>query len=184
MRRSITFPSIVLVALVAVGCSPAAGASWTFPPVPESAQPALPANPAVAVATASVAPAASSQAGAVVGKIEVTAFDMGFKPTAITVDEPGRYAVTLANTGEMPHDITSPDGTTTGFVDAGATKTIEVDVPAAGITFICSIPGHAQAGMQGTVAVKGAAAAASPSADPNDHGGPMPTNDVAADPNA
>ena len=40
-----------------------------------------------------------------------------------------------------------------------------------------------QAGMQGSVTVKGAAAA-SPSADPNDHGGPMPTNDVAADPNA
>src|SRR3954469_3658960 len=105
MRRSITLPSIVLVALVAVGCSTAAGAAWTFPPVPESAQPALPANPAVALAAATVPPAASSQAGAAVGKIEVTAFDMGCKPTAIPVDEPGPYAVTLAISGEMPHDI-------------------------------------------------------------------------------
>ncbi len=82
----------------------------------------------------------------------------------------------------MQHDITFADGTTSGYVDAGASKTVEVDVPAAGITFICSIPGHAQAGMQGGVTVKGATASATPN--PNDHGGPMPTNDVAADPNA
>jgi nitrite reductase (NO-forming) len=183
MRRSTAIPSIVLLALVAAGCSTAAGPTWTFPPVPQSAQP-VPAEPAVAHADPTPAPAASSGAAAVVGKIEVTAFDMGFKPTAVTVDAPGRYAVTLNNTGAMPHDITFTDGTTTGYVDAGASKTVEVDVPAAGITFICSIPGHAQAGMQGGVTVKGAAPAASASADPNDHGGPMPTNDVAADPNA
>ena len=78
----------------------------------------------------------------------------------------------------MQHDLTLPDGTTTGAVDGGASGTVEVDVPATGIAFICSIPGHAQAGMTGTITVKGTAAGG------DDHGGPLPSGDVAADPNA
>jgi len=57
-----------------------------------------------------------------------------------------------------------------------------VDVPAEGLSFICSIPGHEQAGMTGAVTVEGAAPSDAPSGD--DHGGPAPTSDVAADPNA
>ena len=38
-------------------------------------------------------------------------------------------------------------------------RTGEVDVPAAGLAFLCSIPGHAAAGMQGTITVAGATAA-------------------------
>jgi nitrite reductase (NO-forming) len=53
-----------------------------------------------------------------------------------------------------------------------------VAVPAAGLTFICSIPGHAAAGMKGMVMVKGSTASG------GDHGGPLPAGDVAADPNA
>jgi nitrite reductase (NO-forming) len=181
MRRSIALPTVVLATLLAAGCSAATGQTWTFPPNPESAPPALAAATAAKVTPE---PAPSADAAAVVGKVEVTAFDLGFKPSAITVDAPGRYAVTLKNTGAMPHDITFPDGTTTGYVDPARDRTVEVNVPATGTTFICSIPGHAQAGMQGGITVKGATAAASPSADPNDHGGPMPTMDVAPDPKA
>jgi nitrite reductase (NO-forming) len=175
MRRSIALPSIIVAAaLVAAGCSTAAGPTWTFPPQ----QPAAPGL--VAAASATPAPAATPGSDAVVGTLEVSAFDLGFKPGTLTVDAPGRYAVTLTNTGAMPHDITFADGTTTGYVDPGATGTVEVDVPAAGVTFICSIPGHAQAGMQGAVTVKGVTASPAP----DDHGGPAPSGDVAADPNA
>ena len=117
MRRSIALPSVVLATLLAAGCSAATGQTWTFPPNPESAPPALAAATAAMVTPE---PAPSADAAAVVGRVEVTAFDLGFKPSAITVDAPGRYAMTLKNTGAMPHDITFPDGTTTGYVDAGA----------------------------------------------------------------
>ena len=113
------------------------------------------------------------------GAIEVTAFDVGFKPTDTTVDAAGRYTVTLKNTGQMAHDLTFPDGKTTGPVEAGKSASVEVDVPATGLTFICTVPGHAAAGMKGTISVKGATAGG------DGHGGPAPdTGVVKADPAA
>ena len=40
-------------------------------------------------------------------------------------------------------------------VDPGQTATFDVNVPEAGLTFICTVPGHAAAGMTGTITVKG-----------------------------
>ena len=42
-----------------------------------------------------------------------------------------------------------------GIAEAGATVTAEVEVPAAGLDFLCSVPGHADAGMKGMITVKG-----------------------------
>jgi nitrite reductase (NO-forming) len=162
---------VLASAALGAGCASPTGATWTFPP-PGPASSAPPA--------ASAAPAPSSgPAVAVAGVIELEAFDLGFKPNATTVDLAGRYAVTLRNTGAIPHDLTFPDGATTGLVDPGQSATVEVDVPTAGLKFICSVPGHAAAGMQGTIAVKGATAAA------DSHGGPAPdTGMVKPDPAA
>jgi nitrite reductase (NO-forming) len=176
MARSFRLPiAILAVAAIAAGCGSPASAGWTFAPG---------VAPAAGEATASVAPTAShDMAEASVGSIEVEAFDLGFTPAAVTVDAPGRYSLTLANTGAIPHDVTFPDGTTTGMVDGGQSATVEVDVPAGGLTFLCSIPGHAQAGMEGSVTVEGAGSAGNGGSG-DDHGGPAPTTDVEADPNA
>ena len=116
--------------------------------------------------------------GATVGKISVSAFDLGFDKTKIDVSAAGDYEVTLVNTGSAPHDITFPDGQTLA-AKAGETVTKTMTIPAGGTSFLCSIPGHAAAGMKGTLTVAGAAVGGA-----NDHGGPMPTTDVAEDPNA
>jgi nitrite reductase (NO-forming) len=172
MRTSIRSTIAVLaVAAIAAGCGSATGATWTFAPGGA-------ATPATAAATSTPAPS-SDTAGATVGAVEIAAFDLGFTPNSIEVEAAGRYAVTLKNTGSIPHDLTFPDGTTTGMVAGGKSATVEVDVPAEGLAFICSIPGHSQAGMEGNVMVKGGATAGG-----DDHGGPAPTTDVAADPNA
>jgi nitrite reductase (NO-forming) len=77
--------------------------------------------------------------------------------------------------------MTFADGTKLS-ADAGATVTGTITVPSQGITFLCSIPGHADAGMKGAILVdtaapaasaapvasaQPAAAAAAPVADPN-----------------
>ncbi|HEU5101232.1 MAG TPA: multicopper oxidase domain-containing protein [Roseiflexaceae bacterium] len=124
----------------------------------------------------------STGAAQTLGTIEIHGFDLGFKPSAITVEKPGRYTVKLINDGAIPHDITFPGGTPL-LANGKETKTREIDIPANGTTFICSIPGHADAGMKGTITVAGAAPAAS-SGGADDHGGPPPTTDVKADPNA
>jgi nitrite reductase (NO-forming) len=170
MRRSLLLPVALLVtAALASGCADTTKPTWTFPPAG-----AATSAPAASAPAASVAPAASSSSGAVAvaGAIEVTAIDLGFTPKASTVDAAGRYTVTLKNTGQIPHDLTFPDGKTTGLVDPGKSASVAVDVPAAGLSFICSVPGHAAAGMQGTIAVKGTAAGG------DSHGGPAPDTGV------
>lgn len=134
--------------------------------------------------------AAPAGQAAVLGTLEIHSVDMGFKPTALSVEQPGRYTIKLINDGVIPHDIVFPDGTKV-VANAGETKTVDVDIPAAGLSFICSIPGHEQAGMKGMITVAGSNAqqatdthahAATQSHD--DHGGPLPESDVVADPNA
>ncbi len=100
-------------------------------------------------------------------QLDIGAFDLGFEPSAITVTAEGTYEVAFSNTGAIPHDITFADGTTIPAAP-GATSVGSVTIPAGGLTFICSIPGHEQAGMKGSVTVAGAAA----TPDPDSHGGP------------
>ena len=166
-------PRIVAVTILAIAllaCGTAKAPTWTFPPVPQASAGTGP-EPSLDSGLPPAGPAS--------GKIEVEAFDLGFEPAAVMVPAAGTYEVTLNNTGAAIHDITFADGTKIEAAPS-ATGTGTVTVPAGGLTFICSIPGHEQAGMKGTVAVEGAAPA--PSGD--SHGGPLPTGDVAADPNA
>ena len=126
-------------------------------------------------ADASPEPSGDAGSGEILGTIEVHAFDIGFEPTSVDVPEPGRYAVTFVNDGALLHDLTFADGTAIQ-AEAGQTASGEVVIPDGGTTFLCSVPGHADAGMTGNVTVAGAGG--------DDHGGPAPDTDVAPDPNA
>ena len=178
MRRLV--PVLLISVVLIAACTGSAKPGWTYAPaassdtVASAASAAPPAEPPVAAAPAG-------------GTIAIDAFDLGFTPAQPTVDAPGRYTVELTNTGSAPHDITFPDGTQVA-AGPGETASVEVDVPAAGLPFICSIPGHEQGGMTGTIGVTGGeTAAASPepsAASHDDHGGPAPVTDVTADPNA
>jgi len=116
------------------------------------------------------------------GTIEIRSFEMGFKPQQLEIEKPGRYTVTLINDGVILHDIAFANGTKL-VANAGETVSGEVDIPAAGLSFICSVPGHEGAGMKGSITVAGASAEAAPQHG-DDHGGPAPETDVQADPNA
>jgi nitrite reductase (NO-forming) len=113
-----------------------------------------PSNIAAAEAFPSTVPASKE----VLKALEIRAVDLAYEPNALTVAKPGRYIVKLLNTGQMPHDITFPDGTKISAA-AGAIAVGEVEVPEDGIGFICSVPGHFHAGMKGEIGVAGARAA-------------------------
>ena len=152
-------PLAVLGVLLAA-CTPSAGPGWTYNP---------PAGP--------VAAAASTGSGEVLGTLKVTAADLSFSPSMFTVAEAGTYKVELTNTGAIQHNIAFADGTTI-VADPGKTASVAVQIPAAGLLFTCSVPGHAAAGMTGMVSVGSmpmdtpapagnGGTAATPSADPN-----------------
>jgi uncharacterized cupredoxin-like copper-binding protein len=101
-------------------------------------------------------------AGGPIGSIEVHAFDLGFNPAMVSVGQPGEYTVSFINDGGTLHDMTFDDGTVIK-AEAHSTATGTVTIPAGGLNFHCSIPGHAEAGMVGMVVV-GGSAGASPAA--------------------
>jgi nitrite reductase (NO-forming) len=142
------------------------------------------AMPGMSMSDPAAAPASDATAVAEGGTIAIEAFDLGFKPSKLSVAKAGTYPVSFHNTGSTTHDVTFADGTKL-TADAGATVTGSVTVPAQGITFLCSIPGHAGAGMTGAVLVGSAAPAASTA--PAASGQPTTTADTTApveDPNA
>ena len=159
--------TVSLAGMAAAFTPTAAGPGWTFtPPAPASSQ-------------APGTTEAPGGAGDLLGTVELDAIDIAYEQPHVVVPKPGRYEIKLVNKGVVGHDVTFADGTQV-VAAAGETKTVEVTVPAAGITFKCSVPGHADAGMTGDIMVEGATA----SANPDDHGGPAPSGDVTADPNA
>jgi nitrite reductase (NO-forming) len=129
------------------------------------------------------APAASGSPPAVaggepIGTIEITAVDLGFEPATFDVASAGIYTLAFTNNDPIAHDITV-DGGTALTAQAGETVSAEVTVPEGGIGFICSVPGHADAGMRGTITVAGTGPGGG-----DDHGGPDPTTTVEKDPSA
>jgi nitrite reductase (NO-forming) len=143
-RLSRITAGVAFVAIVATGCSNAAARpGWTF-----SAPSSGSAASSPAAAPAESAPAAAVRADV----IAIDAFDLGFSPATVTVPAAGTYEVAFSNTGAMLHDVTFADGTTLSAA-AGETATGTVTLPEDGFTFICSIPGHGDAGMKGEVTV-------------------------------
>lgn len=114
--------------------------------------------------------------------VEFVASEFGFAPMDL-VAEPGTYTGVLVNDGAIEHDITFAGGEAI-VAAAGEAVEFEFTVPEGGTTFICSIPGHEDAGMHGTVSTPGAGAAAEPAAASGGHGGGPVEADVAADPDA
>lgn len=139
MLRSRLLGILIVSALIVGACAPVGGApTWTY-------------SPAGAVAAAR--PGGSQiPTGDVLGTIDITAADLSFTPNAVAVASAGAYAVKLTNAGAIQHNITFADGTA-ATADPGATASVIVNVPATGLTFTCTVPGHAQAGMTGKISV-------------------------------
>jgi plastocyanin len=109
-------------------------------------------------------PTASEPTGSEpIGTITIHAFDLGFEPAMVHVDQPGTYTVEFVNDGGTFHDVTFADGTVIG-AEGHESATGEVTIPAEGTTFICSVPGHADGGMRGEVMVSEDSASQEPEA--------------------
>jgi plastocyanin len=79
-----------------------------------------------------------------------------YNTTKLTV-APGSVTVSFTNKSPIPHDVVLINsknkilGKTPIF--NGGTKTFKVTLTAGKYTYYCSVPGHRQAGMQGTLTV-------------------------------
>ena len=101
-------------------------------------------NQPVAATTAAVAPANLSTS------VSITASEFKFNPTSIQAAVGQKVTLTLHNTGVVEHDVTIPSAGFSLLARAGQTATGDFTFEKPGVfDFICSIPGHKDAGMKG-----------------------------------
>lgn len=111
---------------------------------------------ALASAVASVAQKAVKE---VAGVVEIDADPTGqlkFLASSATA-KPGKVTLRSLNKSSTPHDIAITGGganATGPVVQNGGVSTVSVSLKPGTYTFYCSVPGHREAGMQGTLTVK------------------------------
>ena len=121
------------------------------------------------------APTAAASASAVdaPGEVSVDIDEMDVRPGDLTVAAGG--SVEVVNVGAIPHDLVV-EGADVGtpMLDPGEAHTFATgELEPGTYTVICTVPGHRDAGMEGTLTVAGAddATGAAAAADPDGHEG-------------
>lgn len=104
-------------------------------------------------------PAPERTSGQAANEFIVNGNEFSFSPSTITVRRGERVKLAFKNVGSITHTYTIEKlNLDTGLVSPGSSKTLEFNAPANGgvLTFqsICTVPGHKEAGMVGTLKVE------------------------------
>lgn len=133
-----------------------------------------------AAATDSADSAATDEGQAATAAEDVTVelHDIFFDPSDVTIPANTPVKVNLPNLGAAQHDFSIDELGIAVVVDPGDTGEVTIDAPAGVYDVYCSIPGHKDAGMVGTLTVvEGSAATADASGD----SAAVPASDEATD---
>jgi uncharacterized cupredoxin-like copper-binding protein len=84
--------------------------------------------------------------------VAVSGKEYRFTPSSISVSH-GAVTFRFTNRGKIGHDL-NVDGKTTPVINPGKTASITVSLKKGTYRFICTVPGHSQLGMRGTLKVK------------------------------
>jgi plastocyanin len=98
-------------------------------------------------------------AGGSSGTLTIEAAGSGFAYTSKTAEwEAGKFTVEFNNPQSVTHDVAIEDsgGEVVGETElvAEGTSAAEVDLKPGTYKFFCTVPGHREAGMEGTLTVK------------------------------
>jgi plastocyanin len=150
-------PSVVLIALVVAGCGSSSKSST-------SSTPAASASPTPANTGSSAAPTSSttggspsSAQGSTLSLAADTSGALKYDKSSLSA-KAGKLTLDFTNKSPLPHDVAIA-GSGGAVVAKTATITgksanLTADLKPGTYTFYCSVPGHRQAGMQGTLTVK------------------------------
>lgn len=86
--------------------------------------------------------------------IEVEATEFAFQPDRLVIDAGETVNLTLVNRGRLVHDLSIPGLDVHLVATPGETTTTGLEVSEAGeYRMVCTVPGHAEAGMIGLIVV-------------------------------
>jgi len=151
--------------LVVAAASAAAITGSTPPPAPPFVHVKLQPKGVAPTPTplASGAPAPTPTAPSAPPGTTVLAADpagsLAFSATTLTVTaKAGKVTIAFTNASPVPHNLTLSRGSTTlgttPTFQGGGTKNLVLTLAAGRYTYYCTVPGHRQAGMEGTLTVQ------------------------------
>lgn len=166
-RRRPLFLALACVALVALALGLSAcggddddsGAAATTTAAETSGATTAPATPVPTESTPSATTTAGTTTAAAGGATTVAlqadpTGQLKYVETKLTA-KPGKITIKLTNDSPVPHDV-AIDGApgVSDQVQDGASAELTVNLPAGTYQYYCTVPGHRQAGMVGTLTVK------------------------------
>lgn len=111
-------------------------------------------NPVSAQAVPTVTATQSAAAGAAPSgvAINVSLIDISYQPSELTIPANTDVTLTLTNSGMLEHSfVMDSPRMDSGPLAPGASTTVTFNLPPGTYTFSCSVPGHKEAGMVGTI---------------------------------
>jgi uncharacterized cupredoxin-like copper-binding protein len=79
---------------------------------------------------------------------------MVFKPSALTIRAGVPATIVLENQDTVPHTFVIDELNINEAVEPGELTTVSITAEAGTYTFYCELPGHREAGMEGTLTVE------------------------------
>jgi uncharacterized cupredoxin-like copper-binding protein len=157
--RALKHPiSRTLVPVLATGLLALTGCGSSSSSSTSSTTASSAAAPATTASTASTSTTAPAQAGG--SSLSLAANPEGqlsFDHTSLTA-KAGKVSIDFTNMAPLAHNLTveSAAGKVVGATPTfeGTSKTLSVTLTAGTYKFYCSVPGHRQAGMEGTLTVQ------------------------------
>ncbi|HEY2072090.1 MAG TPA: plastocyanin/azurin family copper-binding protein [Gaiellaceae bacterium] len=97
---------------------------------------------------------AATQSVTTTTTIKVSAGEFFFKFSKASLTKPGTVVFVVKNVGHLAHDL-KIGGKKTALIQPGKSAKLTVSFKKKGrFTYLCTVPGHAAQGMQGTFVVK------------------------------
>ncbi len=138
--------ALALGAIALGGCGGSKSSSSATTAAPETTAPAATSSTAAPSSGVSALSLAADPKG-----------ELKYNTTSLTA-KAGSVAVTFTNDAPLQHNVTveSSSGSTVGATPSfqGGSKVLTLNLKPGTYKFYCSVPGHRQAGMEGTLVVK------------------------------
>jgi plastocyanin len=123
--------------------------------IPASAEEACPTAGAGATAAPSTAPGPGPTGSAAITTVTIEAREFGFSPAAVTIPASGATRIVVKDAGRIVHNFTIDAlGVQVVMSPGGSGEVTLVDLTPGTYQFYCSVSGHKEAGMVGTITVE------------------------------
>jgi plastocyanin len=151
----VSFLALAVGLLVFAGCGSSSSSSSSAASAP--AAPATTATETTSSATSSTPATAPASASSNLSLEANPEGQLKYNTTSLTA-KAGKVSIAFANMSPVGHNVTvaSSSGAVVGATPTfqGGNKTLALNLKPGVYKFYCSVPGHRQAGMEGTLTVK------------------------------